>query len=151
VALVLILLPIGAVWFIVSNLTAPGPSSAAVEITTFNPGSFLVDSTPHFLPTPVAALPAEPDASASAAAASGANGAAAESAPVEQVKIANTGGDGAILRADPPKGPRVAVLRDGTVLHVLEHRQLADGSEWLRVQTSDGVEGWVFAPLVAPE
>ena len=63
--------------------------------------------------------------------------------------MANTGGVGAILRADPPKGRQVAALRDGTLLQVLEHRQLDDGSEWLRVKTPDGVEGWVFSRLVA--
>jgi hypothetical protein len=66
------------------------------------------------------------------------------------VKVANTGGDGAILRADPPRGRQVAALRDGTVLDVIEHRQMPDGSEWLHVRTPDGVEGWVFSRLTAP-
>jgi SH3-like domain-containing protein len=65
------------------------------------------------------------------------------------VKVTNTGGAGAILRADPPKGRQVTALRDGTLLQVLEHRQLDDATEWLRVKTPDGVEGWVFSRLVA--
>ena len=73
----------------------------------------------------------------------------APASPSEQVKIANTGGVGAILRADPPKGRQVAALRDGTVLQVIEHQTLADGSEWLHVRTADGVEGWVYSRLVA--
>ena len=71
---------------------------------------------------------------------------AAGVAPTERVKVANTGGVGAILRADPPKGRQVAALRDGTLLQVLEHRQVDDGSDWLRVETPDGAEGWVLLP-----
>jgi hypothetical protein len=149
VALVLIILPLGVVWFVLSSQgTSDTPSSTAVEIANFNPRTLLTDSTPHFLPTPVAALPAETDAGPPAPAADEAS-AASEPAPAERVKVANTGGVGAILRADPPKGKQVAALRDGTVLDVLEHRRLDDGSEWLRVQTPDGVEGWVFSRLVS--
>jgi hypothetical protein len=53
------------------------------------------------------------------------------------------------LRAQPPKGARVTALKDGTLLEVLEHQDV-DGSEWLRVRTPDGVEGWVFSRLVGP-
>ncbi len=56
---------------------------------------------------------------------------------------------GAILRADPPSGKQVGALRDGTLLNVLEHRTLPDGSEWLHVKTQDGAEGWVYSRLVA--
>jgi hypothetical protein len=148
VAILLVLLPIGAFWF-ASNLAKAGPSPAAEEIASFNPKSVLSDQTPHFLPTPVAALP--PDANAGPPAPSADEQAQAQAdATGEQVKVANTGGVGAILRADPPKGRQVAALRDGTVLQVLEHQTLPDGSEWLHVKTSDGVEGWVFSRLVAP-
>ena len=66
------------------------------------------------------------------------------------MKVANTGGAGAILRADPPRGKQVATLRDGMVLQVLEHQTLPDGSEWLHVRTADGAEGWIFSGLVTP-
>jgi hypothetical protein len=100
------------------------------------------------LPTPVAAIP--PDANAGPPPPSADDTAAAPSDTTgEQVKIANTGGLGAILRSDPPKGRQVAALRDGTVLDVIEHQDV-DGSEWLHVRTPDGTEGWVFSKLVAP-
>jgi hypothetical protein len=148
VALLLILLPIGA-WFVIGNLMKAGPSPAAVEIATLNPKSMFADNTPHFLPTPVAAFPAETNAGPPVPAA--AEQSAAVETPAERVKVANTGGAGAILRAEPPRGRQVAGLRDGTVLQVLERRQLDDGAEWLHVRTPDGAEGWVFSRLVAAE
>jgi hypothetical protein len=146
VALLLILLPIGA-WFVITNIVKAGPSQEAVDLANFNPRTMFSDTTPHFLPPPVASIPADVNAGPPAPAA--AEQTTADSPPIEQVKVTNTGGAGAILRADPPKGRQVAALRDGTLLQVLEHRQLDDGTEWLRVKTPDGVEGWVFSRLVA--
>ena len=139
VALLLILLPIG-VYFVVSNIARAGPSQEAKDIANFNPRAVFSDNTPHFLPTPIAALPPEVNSGPPAAAA----------APTERVKVANTGGAGAILRTDPPKGRQVASLRDGTVLTVLEHQDIG-GSDWLHVKTPDGAQGWVFSKLVGPE
>jgi hypothetical protein len=144
VAVVLILLPL-VTWFIVNNVAKAGPSQEARDIATFNPRALFTDSTPHFLPTPVAAFPAEVNTGPPAPAASEQTAAA----PKEKVKVANTGGAGAILRADPPRGRQVTGLRDGTVLQVLEHRSLDDGADWLRVKTADGLEGWIFSRLVA--
>ena len=146
VALLLILVAAGAVWLI-SNVVKAGPSQEALDIANFNPKSMFSDQTPHFLPTPVAALPPESNAGPPAPASVEQNAAAANA---ERVKVATTGGAGAILRSDPPRGRQVAALRDGTVLEVLEHQQLPDGSEWLRIRTPDGVEGWVFSRLAAP-
>jgi hypothetical protein len=142
VAVLLVLLAIGAV-YLAGNLAKAGPSQEAQEIANFNPRAIFTDNTPHFLPTPVAALPAEVNAGPPAPSAD-------EQASTERVKVANTGGVGAILRADPPRGRQVGALRDGMVLQVLDHQQLPDGSEWLHVRTTDGAEGWVFSRLVAP-
>ncbi len=143
VALLLVLLPIGA-WFVVSNVARAGPSPEAQEIAAFNPRTIFADNTPHFLPTPVAAIPPEGNAGPAASEPS------AGDANVERVRVANTGGAGAILRADPPKGRQVAGLRDGALLQVIEHQEV-DGSEWLHVKTADGVDGWVFSRLVTAE
>jgi hypothetical protein len=145
VALLLIALPVAAL-LLANHFAKAGPSQEAQEIATFNPRTILADNTPHFLPTPVAALAPEGNAGPPAPAVSEET---ADDSSVERVKVANTGGAGAILRADPPKGRQVAGLRDGTTLQVLEHQQV-DGSEWLHVRTADGVEGWVFSRLVAP-
>ncbi len=145
VAVLLLLLPVVA-WLVVSREVKAGPSEAALQIATFDPKKAFADNTPHFLPTPVAALAADADAGPPAPA-------AAEAAPsdsAEHVKVANTGGVGAILRADPPRGRQLAALRDGQPLDVLEHQTVQDGTEWLRVRTADGVEGWIFSRLVGP-
>src|SRR5437868_2800364 len=83
VALALVVLAVGAIWMAM-NAAKAGPSEAAVEIANFNPKSLLADNTPHFLPTPVAAL--APDASSDAPAPAAANSSAP---PVEHVKVAN--------------------------------------------------------------
>ena len=145
VAILLVVVAIAAVW-IATNVAKAGPSSAAIEIANFDPKTMLTDNTPHFLPTPVAAIPPEANSGPPAPAAD--EHTAADSSS-ERVKVANTGGAGAILRADPPKGRQVAALRDGQVLSVIEHQTLPDGSEWLHVKTQDGAEGWVFSRLTA--
>jgi hypothetical protein len=145
VALVLILLAVAAIWLAI-NAALSAPSPAVSEIANIDPSSVLGDTTPDFLPTPVAALP--PAANAGPPAPAADEDTAADTA-TERVKVANTGGVGAILRADPPSGKQVGALRDGTVLDVLEHRTLPDGSEWLHVKTQDGTAGWIYSRLVA--
>jgi hypothetical protein len=147
VALLLLVLPIVAL-AIASQQAKQGPSEEAQQIAAFNPKQLLTDNTPHFLPQPVAALPADADAGPPAPPASEAAQPDAQAA-VERVKVANTGGVGAILRVEPPRGPQVAALRDGQQLEVLEHRTVGD-SEWLHVRTAEGAEGWIFSRLVSP-
>jgi hypothetical protein len=66
--------------------------------------------------------------------------AAAASATGEQLRVANTDGQGVVLRASPrdddwtPRG-----FMDGTVVSVLERR----GSDWAWVRGENGQEGWV--------
>ena len=123
------------------------PSQEAQEIAAFDPRSILVDTTPHFLPTPVAALPARDQRGPPAPAQS--DETRRRTTTVEQVKVANTGGVGAILRAEPPKGRQVAPCATARCCRCSSTGR-ADGSEWLHVQTPDGTEGWVFSRLVAP-
>jgi hypothetical protein len=68
----------------------------------------------------------------------------------ERVVVTNTGGIGAVLRAEPVTGRQVAALREQLVLVVLERRTVQGGGEWLRVQTPEGVEGWVTARAARP-
>ncbi len=61
--------------------------------------------------------------------------------------IAHTGGRGVHLRGGPG-GEILAVLPEGTVVHVVGSLQPGDGIEWLPVVTEDGRMGWVAAAYV---
>jgi hypothetical protein len=68
----------------------------------------------------------------------------------ERIVIANTGGRGAVLRAEPVSGRPVAALHEQQVLDVLEHRSVPGSGDWLHVRTAEGAEGWVTS-LVAQQ
>jgi hypothetical protein len=68
----------------------------------------------------------------------------------ERVVIGNTGGIGAVLRADPVSGQPVGSLRDQQVLDVLERRNVPGSGDWVHVRTSDGREGWVTSMVARP-
>jgi hypothetical protein len=68
----------------------------------------------------------------------------------ERITIGNTGGVGAILRADPVSGRPVAALHEQQILDVLERRTIPGSGVWVRVRTSDGVEGWVTGLVALP-
>ena len=140
----LLAIPIGALFFLLSTSSEPSP--LAHQVANFDPRSLVKDeSNRGFLPPPVAAIPADKDAGPPVPAA----GEAAQQGSQDLVKIANTGGVGAVLRAEPPRGSQVAALRDGQVLEVVERRTV-DGDEWLRIKTKEGAEGWVYGRLVGP-
>jgi hypothetical protein len=68
----------------------------------------------------------------------------------ERIAIGNTGGQGAILRAEPVTGSPVAALHEQQVLDVLERRTVPGGGVWVRVRTSEGIEGWVTGLVALP-
>jgi hypothetical protein len=68
----------------------------------------------------------------------------------ERVVIGNTGGIGAVLRADPVSGKPLASLREQQVLDVLERRNVPGSGDWVHVRTSDGQEGWVTSIVARP-
>jgi hypothetical protein len=68
----------------------------------------------------------------------------------ERIVIGNTGGVGAVLRAEPVTGQPVAALREEQVLDVLERRNVAGSGDWVHVRTQEGVEGWVTALVALP-
>src|SRR5947209_13054151 len=148
VVVVLLLVTLLAVLPLASSLAGLGPSEQAQRFAHLSPRQLLGEGTSHFLPTPIAAL--APEANAGPPAPAAAESTSEDTAVgAEQVKVANTGGLGVLLRSDPPSGRLVASLRDGQVLDVLEHQHVGD-AEWLRVRTREGTEGWVFARLVGP-
>jgi hypothetical protein len=63
--------------------------------------------------------------------------------------VANTGGDGALLRTTPGRGERVASLVEGSRVVPQGEEQDADGRRWLRVQEPSGKTGWIAQELLA--
>ncbi len=130
---------------VAQTLAGAGPSEQALQLAHMNPLALIEDQNQHFLATPVAAIPAEtddtplPEASAQPA----------DGTPTDEVKVVDPGGVGVLLRSGPTDGKLVASLQNGQVLQVLERRTV-DEVQWLRVRTTSGVEGWVFAGLVLP-
>ena len=69
----------------------------------------------------------------------------------ERVVIGNTGGRGAVLRAEPVTGRPVAALREQQVLDVVERRNIPGSGDWVHVRTSDGLDGWVTGLVALPQ
>jgi hypothetical protein len=68
----------------------------------------------------------------------------------ERIVIGNTGGVGAILRAEPVIGAPITSLREGVMVEVIEHRSVAGSGDWVRVRTTAGAEGWVTGLVALP-
>jgi len=69
-----------------------------------------------------------------------------------QVAVGNTNFRGVNLRAEPGlSGKILAKLPNGTVLIVIDlPTELADGYNWQRVETLEGVQGWVVEDFLLP-
>ena len=129
--------------------SVPAPAGR-VEFATPEPAFKLLDATPtaksRFAPLDDSVPPtlSPPVATATAPA-------TAPPKPTgERIVIGNTGGIGAVLRADPVTGQAVGALRDQQVLDVLERRTIPGSGDWVRVRTSDGHEGWVTGLVARP-
>jgi hypothetical protein len=128
----------------------PAVSGAQVDATP-TPGFKLTEPAATRAPAKFGALDETPPPTLSAPAISAT--AAATPRPTatgERITIGNTGGVGAVLRADPVTGTRVATLHEQQVLDVLERRTIPGSGVWVRVRTAEGVEGWVTGVVALP-
>ena len=64
--------------------------------------------------------------------------------------MANTGGDGVNLRAQPLLGDPITVLPEGTPLQEIGQTVSTTGTTWLHVRTGAGQEGYIQAQFAAP-
>jgi hypothetical protein len=122
------------------SIPALGSAPVAIVPTPFR----LADPTPvskRLAPVTEAPPTLAPVATATAAARATPTG--------ERVIVTNTGGLGAVLRAEPVSGRQVASLQEQLMLTVLERRTVG-GAEWLRVRTDQGQEGWVLGLVARP-
>jgi hypothetical protein len=117
---------------------------------TATPGFRLVDPTPTNARARFGALDETPPPTLAPAVPAAVVATPRPTATGERITIGNTGGLGAILRADPVSGQPVAALHEQQVLDVIERRTVPGGGVWVRARTSDGVEGWVTGVVALP-
>jgi hypothetical protein len=121
-----------------TSVTAPGPAFRLLEPTPSSGRKFAaLDQTP-----PPTLAPPAVTATAVATPRPRPTG--------ERISIGNTGGQGAILRAEPVTGRAVSALRELQVLDVLERRTIPGSGEWVHVRTAEGIEGWVTGLVALP-
>ena len=71
--------------------------------------------------------------------------------PLEYVRVANTAGQGVILRREPSTSAgRVAARAETAVLQIVGPDQAAEGRVWRQVQDAQGNRGWVPADFLVP-
>ena len=68
-----------------------------------------------------------------------------------QAKVKGTEGQQLRLRTEPSVAKdTLRILDEGTTLKVLEGPESADGFKWWKVQTGDGLVGWVAGNWLVP-
>lgn len=63
--------------------------------------------------------------------------------------VANTRGDGVVLRASAPAGQRIGGLAEGARVTLLGDEQTIEGRRWVRVQDGQGRDGWLAATYLS--
>jgi len=70
--------------------------------------------------------------------------------PPAFLRIANTGGIGAYLRATPRMTDRLRAWPDGTPMAPTGREADGEGHQWREVRAPDGIVGWMPATFLAP-
>ena len=123
------------------------PPPAALSSPAVLPSPAIAEVTPTVLgdppPTPAARPPDEPPVAASPSAATD---------RTERVRVANSEGQGANLRAEPaPGAARIKTIREGTELDVIGPNRDGEGRTWRNVRDpADGASGWIVDELLTP-
>jgi hypothetical protein len=108
----------------------PSPPSPAP--TTIQPAAEPVADTPSLPPDEP---PAEPEPSPT----------------VEYVRVANTGGQGIVLRREPTtSAPRVAARAENSLFRIVGADRTVDGRVWREVEDMQGNRGWTPAEFLVP-
>ena len=131
------------------ELAGSVPSSRQASVSA--PAFRLADATPTPVRARFAALADTPPPTLAPPAATATPVPTPRPAPTgEQIVIGNTGGIGAVLRAEPVTGRPVRSLREQQVLEVIERRNIPGSGDWVHVRTPDGVDGWVTGLVALP-
>jgi Bacterial SH3 domain len=134
------------------ELAGSTPTAAGVKVTPApTPGVRRNEPAPTSTRGRFAALDETPPPTLTRPAPAATPGASpASTSTGERIVIGNTGGLGAVLRAEPVTGRAVGALREKQVFEVLERRSVPGGGEWVRIRTPEGVEGWVTGIVALP-
>ena len=127
------------------------PPTGGVSFATAEPAFKLLDTTPTAVRSRFAPLNDDVPPTLSPPVATATAAPTPRPTPTgERISIGNTGGLGAVLRADPVTGRPLGTLREQQVLDVLERRNVPGSGDWVRVRTADGLEGWVTGIVARP-
>ena len=148
VALVVLLL-ILIVAAIVRNRAGGVDPTMTPERTSTRPA---IVASPSVTPRATVAVSVPPSAAPSAAPSTAPSTSAAPSAGEGAAfVVANTGGDGLTLRAEPSTNAQeIALLPEGHRLIQIGPSRNNEGREWLNVRDESGNTGWVAAEFASP-
>jgi hypothetical protein len=134
------------------ELASSAPTTAGVKVTpAATPGLRLNEPQPTSTRGRFAVLDETPPPTLTRPAQAATPGASPRPTSTgERIVIGNTGGLGAVLRAEPVTGRAVGALREQQVFDVLERRSVPGSGDWIRIRTPEGVEGWVTALAALP-
>ena len=152
VVLVILLLVLIVV-AIVNNRRGAADATATPPARTATRPAIVASPSTSASARPTVAVSVAPSAAPSAAPSSGApaTSAAPSASTGRKFVVANTGGEGVRLRAEPTTtGQEIAVLPDGHRLTEVGPGRNSDGRDWLNVQDENGNKGWVAAEFTSP-
>ena len=72
-------------------------------------------------------------------------------APLQRLRVGNTGGSGANLRREPnAQSERVELVPDGALVDLVDPGREVGGAMWREVRTDSGATGWISAEFLSP-
>ncbi|HZO28648.1 MAG TPA: SH3 domain-containing protein [Chloroflexota bacterium] len=118
-----------------------GPEAGAVQ----------PDGIPRAPGEPRAIAASTDDAGSAVRTSNGQGDVQARGGPVVELRIANTDGQDARLRAAPSRAADlIAVLPDGAVVQAIGLERVVTEESWRQVRAPDGSVGWIASDLLAP-
>lgn len=70
--------------------------------------------------------------------------------PTAQLKVMNTGGDGAYIRRTPRMDDKIVAWLDGTPMQYMNEQVDVDGTHWVKVRDPKGNIGWLPGAYLGP-
>jgi hypothetical protein len=131
----------------VAPVASAAPTPAVTPRVTLAPTGTPTPLGAAAAPAPATATPASEEATSEAAAAE----APSPTAEAQTARIANTGGQGVMVRAEPgPQAAALGALREGTMVNLTGDEQTLANRTWREIETVDKrLKGWVLEDFLA--